>query len=194
MKGFKFFVTGVAILCIFVALPAYAGIQNWKITGEVTYFDQSCGTSLNQIGDTWNGLVSFDDSRVIDPLPPYYYTRDVSQDSLKSMISIPGWSDIYETEDEDYPNKPLLFLRSDNNLPFRLDFEVVYGGDWVLTLFGSESLEDDWDWKISEYNGQDKLIAGILKFTAVPIPGAVWLLGSGLVALVGLRKKTWKVQ
>ena len=31
---------------------------------------------------------------------------------------------------------------------------------------------------------------GIAAVNAVPIPGAVWLLGSGLIALVGIRKKT----
>jgi hypothetical protein len=35
----------------------------------------------------------------------------------------------------------------------------------------------------------DGPIAFSVSINAIPIPGAVWLLGSGLVALVGLRKK-----
>ena len=32
----------------------------------------------------------------------------------------------------------------------------------------------------------------IMAFTPVPLPGALWLLGSGLLGLVGLRRKLTK--
>jgi hypothetical protein len=32
-------------------------------------------------------------------------------------------------------------------------------------------------------------VSGTLKTSVVPVPGAVWLFGSGLISLIGLRRK-----
>ncbi len=54
-------------------------------------------------------------------------------------------------------------------------------------------LAADMDFYIMVYDGANshamKLVTSVLEVTATPIPGAAWLLGSGLLGLVGLRRK-----
>jgi len=48
-------------------------------------------------------------------------------------------------------------------------------------------------WKFSRLSGGQNLSIGAINWTysitVVPIPGAVWLLGSGLIGIVGIRRK-----
>jgi hypothetical protein len=54
----------------------------------------------------------------------------------------------------------------------------------------SSDLYEEWIWDIAVYKSyQYRLYAMSDVQTVVPIPGAVWLLGSGLVGLVGIRRK-----
>jgi hypothetical protein len=79
----------------------------------------------------------------------------------------------------------------------RLPFEQLSAGDyWTGTQFSS-----DYAWLFRFYYGyQDYLYSGVGQYyqavavhpgtvSAVPIPPAVWLLGSGLLGLVGLRRR-----
>jgi hypothetical protein len=66
------------------------------------------------------------------------------------------------------------------------------GGAWT---YSSEVLTED---LITDSEGTATVLAinghSIWQqYTVVPIPGAVWLLGSGLIGLVGFRKKFKKV-
>lgn len=61
----------------------------------------------------------------------------------------------------------------------------VFGGNWeslAWTSFGNT---------VDIFHGEDFTQAVFLasEFAPVPIPGAVWLLGSGMIGLVGLKKK-----
>ncbi|MBV5305838.1 MAG: VPLPA-CTERM sorting domain-containing protein, partial [Desulfobulbaceae bacterium] len=88
-----------------------------------------------------------------------------------------------------------LFTDGSMEFNFMNDYHAVAGDRWDL-LFASSiggletltytlnGLDSGLGWKFDYING-----TGSLEITPVPIPGAVWLLGSGLVGLAGLRRK-----
>ena len=58
------------------------------------------------------------------------------------------------------------------------------GADWLQININPDEVFIPGQWR-----GGGNNIGYIVEFDAVPIPGAVWLLGSGLIALVGLRRR-----
>ncbi len=84
-------------------------------------------------------------------------------------------------------------------------FDILTKAGTMETWFklaDAHLLEKDSDQSVWLYWGDDKTnpelkvhfaISGVDKLQAVPIPGAVWLLGSGLLGVISLRKKLIKV-
>ncbi len=60
-----------------------------------------------------------------------------------------------------------------------------------ITTFAGDNSFGDWQLYLVDVSPADEgtLISWELSLTPVPIPGAIWLLGSGLAGLVGLRRK-----
>ena len=87
---------------------------------------------------------------------------------------------------------------ADSSGPVKIDF---YAGDGSLVNSVSQALTSGYanysfsgfgnflGFSISEDNDPAGLRFQNFSYTPVPIPGAVWLLGSGLVGLMGLRRK-----
>lgn len=70
------------------------------------------------------------------------------------------------------------------------DTALIYDGSYLtdISLSGTISFANE----VFFGSGDERLKAGIVfeyPCNQVPIPGAVWLLGSGLVALVGIRRR-----
>jgi len=66
---------------------------------------------------------------------------------------------------------------------------VGFGDDWISVDFGGDA---GLQWKTEDDSPTTEEEYFSITFTTgapVPIPGAVWLLGSGLVGLVGIRRK-----
>jgi hypothetical protein len=78
-----------------------------------------------------------------------------------------------------YSGSAALSSDSNSNFAFFRDRDVA--GTW---WFGVEDLRDNTGGEgVGDYNDM------IVKVSTVPIPGAVWLLGSGLLGLLGFRRK-----
>ncbi len=63
-----------------------------------------------------------------------------------------------------------------------------------LTLFFRTSGGSPFDWVVNDNNGIVRSGSGtesysVIQLTSVPVPAAIWLLGSGLIGLVGLRRR-----
>jgi hypothetical protein len=79
---------------------------------------------------------------------------------------------------------------------YGVDDPYTTGGTLVLasgiTLFGIRYISSDVLKYPSNTTGGNAYFGGNFKFTSVPIPSALWLLGSGLIGIVGFRKKMEK--
>jgi hypothetical protein len=74
---------------------------------------------------------------------------------------------------------------SDDNSNFAFFKEKGVPGTWYV---GIEDLKDNSGEKLGDYN--DLIFKITTRCATVPIPGAVWLLSSGLLGLLGLRRRS----
>ena len=80
-----------------------------------------------------------------------------------------------------------VHIPGDEGKVYFWSFELYFTGlDWIRYVridgHGDNMPSDQWD-------GFDLDAVGAINTAVVPVPGAVWLLGSGLLGLAGLRKR-----
>ncbi|MBU1056003.1 MAG: hypothetical protein KKC46_19580 [Proteobacteria bacterium] len=94
-----------------------------------------------------------------------------------------------ETNDIDFNGYPELSF--DDFIPISLDYVLVNGINGVN--FNVPNLAELSMWELFPSSGGYDFET-IIYAASVPIPGTLWLLGSGIAALIGLRtKKIYKV-
>jgi hypothetical protein len=80
------------------------------------------------------------------------------------------------------------------NVPISSDSWVVTSGSWesILADVTQLSIDTEWynNWYPMEITGIDNI--SLNSVNSVPVPPAVWLLGSGIVGLAALRRKVQK--
>ena len=123
-----------------------------------------------------------------DPISDFWITfDDADNDGVVALADVTGFSGFsyYTWQENGVMRLPALVITAPGGagLLTLLETELsgwedpVYDDYWTFTGDITASIrEDHWSYVA----------------TATPIPGAVWLFGSGLVGLVGLRRKAQK--
>jgi len=190
MLGRKFFVTIFAGLSLLLmSLPAYAQSEWRYFSGDITEvngaYSNPWGIDLNT---NISGSANFTPDIYYAPDP--YYVDDVNGDGGSLEVIIYGSINTltFGSNDTDREfGKPFLYLEDPTNNLLAIDLDEYFGSgsDYFFTpeIGGTATydfeIKDDVSW----------YVRGTFDFTPIPIPGAVWLLGSGLVGLMGLRRR-----
>lgn len=170
------------------ATAAQAALITENYTGTITY-----ATDSNVFGVSTNDTFTWSTTYDLDA----YLADDnwlVIGDSEDMALSVTvGNRTFVETEDDFYGGgdfgAPLLSFDDDGNIT-GISFTVVDDDN------GYSFVTDDLDGTFAIYLLDDEGIAedtaiveGLFSFDAVPVPGTAWLLGSGLLGLLGLSRR-----
>jgi hypothetical protein len=168
-------------LSVLIAVLMLVGIPGMAQPALVTYTFIGTIAYGIRIGDTGTGSFTYDDTLVdhetINPT-----------DGLEVSFTFDD-QDFDETNDEMYDQFPELgFLDSE---PTSLDYYIakgVNGVDFKDTNIASLWVHGELISSSGDYDFEIEIDAN-----PVPIPGALWLLGSGIIGLAGLqRRKSYK--
>jgi hypothetical protein len=101
----------------------------------------------------------------------------------------PAWGN-YHKDVHEQPGQLFSMSANDYDLSFLYidNFTVEIQRDLILTLFDWDTNDSINRINLSRYKWEGDLTISY-EYEAVPIPESVWLLGSGLIALVGLGRK-----
>jgi hypothetical protein len=132
-------------------------------------------------------ILSFDDIRNFNSGPNDLYVQLL--DSAFNGVAV---GTDYQASDNHFANQGIELYHGINLSNTATDIDVIFNSVQIITLLdylkdGNFGLGFDPDCHF--YNNEITLT---LNTTNAPIPGAIFLLGSGLVGLAGLRKKLKK--
>lgn len=182
MHRIRLILVAVLVLSFFVAgsLPAGAAVITGSISdlSELTTFTFGDGT--NDLNIQWDYLPSGAGAVLSFDYYNYPDASDAEVDVLSGDIAI----DSFDAEPGDWHDMFETFAGSDIWVAFK-GLNGYYGlwhiDNYSKDQFGRTFLNGQWYFQDdgTSYFGTSN----------VPVPAAVWLLGSGFIGLVGLRKK-----
>ncbi|QJB56408.1 VPLPA-CTERM sorting domain-containing protein [Pseudodesulfovibrio sp. zrk46] len=119
---------------------------------------------------------------------PYFsdYSARVNTETASNLITLS--TSAYETHMHPYPTVPNWehYFVDSNKFDLFQNVKWMEGGEEMWAQFKVEHI------MLMEYADE---ISGLnleginMKMTATPLPGAIWLLGSGILGLVGIRRR-----
>jgi len=117
---------------------------------------------------------------------------DIPGLTLTNVNVVPpaGWSPAvnlpkFGASDFDWPANPIVADTLFATLSYSFAGDFFQGGARVKVDFSFFELADDWG---TPYNAAEIQVQGG-NVSAIPVPGAVLLLGSGLLGLIGIRRR-----
>ncbi len=168
-----------SMFCLFAALLILAGLPGMAPADIVSYSFIGTIEDGFRAGDSGTGSFTYDDALIVNGNE----TLDPTN-GLTVSFSFDGQV-FAQTHDSDFDVYPMLEF--DDYMPTYLDYLLVNGQNDVA--FGDNQLMELetsglFPSSAAGYDFETTLLA-----TPVPIPGALWLFGSGLVGLIGLRRR-----
>lgn len=181
-------ITLACLLTIFMASTASAELMRYSGGGTVHSFSDGNPYGLDETTPvSWS--VTYDTDWV-DPFGSVDLGSYLDQ-GAGLTFNVGSWTFTHDQDSALFPGSPTVAVY--NGLPWGFDFITDLGDDFDIwsqfhVIGNSFSFMSFWDDPAHGYFDFSKIAinpgAG-----AVPVPGAVWLLGTGLLALVGLRRK-----
>ncbi len=167
------------VFCLFAALLILAGLPGMAPADIVSYSFIGTIEDGFRAGDSGTGSFTYDDALIVN--------GDETLDPTNGLtVSFSFDGQVFtQTHDSDFDAYPMLEF--DDYMPTYLDYLLVNGQNDVA--FGDNQLMELetsglFPSSAAGYDFETTLLA-----TPVPIPGALWLLGPGLVGLIGLRRR-----
>lgn len=165
-------------LYLFIAMLILAGMAGMAQASLVSYTFIGYIDDGYRQGDYGTGSFSYDPTLLsggVESLDP--------ADEITVTFSFDGQL-FSQTDDSEFDEFPIIEF--DDFEPVYLDFLLVNGINGVG--FNDNNLLDiSTSDLIASNAGYD--FKTVLTATPVPIPGAVWLLGSGIIGIAGLRRR-----
>jgi hypothetical protein len=169
-----------SFFCLFAALLILAGLPGTVPADIVSYSFIGTIEDGYRMGDSGTGSFTYDDTLIVngdEVLDP--------TNGLTVSFSFDGQL-FTQTHDADFDTYPMLEF--DDYTPVYLDYVLVNGQNDVA--FGDNQLSELETSGLLPSSAAGYDFETTLMATPVPIPGTVWLLGSGLVGLIGLRRRS----
>jgi hypothetical protein len=183
----------LSALTLFISSSAFSATVTYSYTATVT--GSGVGVSGIIVGDTVTGTLSYSDNY---PASTFTTTSSI-YDATGAVLTMNGAS----------AGLDVLGLSNSNAVPDRFDiFDSSIVADYAFGLSGTNALIQDatiipLDLDFNEVFtsqvifkfvagsgfGEGVVTAGLDNFQVVPIPGAVWLFGSGLLGLIGISRR-----
>ena len=189
MESRKFFFAAIsALLFLIFALPAYAEVRNFS--GEMQMVADPMGHFDNvdiDSSSSLSGSVTFDITNMIETEGDRYIESPTQINMMLGTLS-------FNQDDTDFITR-LYFDDSDNliGIDFCTPEYKYFGGDSHGFKFKSDDITNYTTFKIWANDDYGTTLEGIYNFNPIPIPAAIWLLGSGLLGLAGLNRKCKKI-
>ncbi|WP_319523062.1 PEP-CTERM sorting domain-containing protein [uncultured Desulfosarcina sp.] len=177
------------LLIVLFAGAAQAALVTETFSGTITY-----AADDNVFGVSTDDIFSWATTYDISYLASDGYLVIGDSDDMALSVTV-GSRTFVETEDDFYGSgdfgAPLLEFDADNNI-IAISFTVVdndngyqFVTDTLDGTFAIYLLDDEGTCTTTE------IVTGAFSFDAapVPVPAAAWLLGSGLLGVLGLRRR-----
>jgi hypothetical protein len=181
----------IALFLIFVGSAAHAALVTENFTGTIASADDG-----NPFGVTTTDTFTWSATYDLDYLSEYGQINIGENSDMQFSVTV-GSQTFSEEEDIMYTwgGGPLLLFDTDSDNIIGISFIVIEDyafrsiGEAFYIYAGSAGNQE-----LGLGIGDDAnlLVTGTFDFTPVPVPAAIWLLGSGLAGLAGLRRRAQK--